>query len=451
MNATKSNVQAKPRVLNKRRLRLQAQAKAAMLALAPSYDLVIIGGGAAGLASAIYTAEHQVKTLILEKDYEVGRSILATGNGRCNFSNLYLEGKCFNDPDFASITLGATPLQDILSFFRESGLLWAQKEGRLYPRSLSAASVRNVLVQRAQRAGVTFGCCREVRRVAPSVQAKHGADRQAATNKLWNLDIVFTVDEVVGEKNKTAVAISNVAATKQVQTIQAKQLIIAAGRGATQTNLLENLAIPHIAASPVLCPLYCEDTPLMQLDGKRCTAKLSLYKSEFPSVVETGELLFRSYGLSGIAIFNLSRHASEGDTIELDLIPEYSEGEINQRFFELKPAAISFDGMLDPAIAQVVQHMASEAHETDLVNFVKHLRVKILGRADLQSAQVTRGGFATDAFDPQTLEAHNYPGLHCVGEALNIDGACGGFNLSWAWKSGLVAAQHVCNALKTRE
>ena len=398
--------------------RAQARAAARHVQLLPVYDVIVLGGGAAGLVCAITAAEAGAATLLIEKDYECGRTILATGNGRCNFTNLYLEAKYFNKPDFVEPVLGATPLKDILDFFRESGLMWTQKEGRLYPRSLSAASVRAVLLHRAQRAGVVVACCREVQTTC--------YDR---TSGLYQL----SVQEIFDEHSPG----------KQIQ-LGAPKLIVASGGGSC--GFLDSLGLSRIDTRPGLCALSCKPSLLNQLDGKRSQASLALFKGPFPHMIEKGEVLFRSYGLSGIAVFNLSRTAEPGDVIEIDLVPEYSEGEIGQRIFELGTQDTSYDGILDPAIAQVVLRMAHDASEQNLAHFIKHVPTVVSSLADTAHAQVTRGGFACSSFDPTNLEARDYPGLYCVGEALDIDGACGGFNLSWAWKSGMVAGAHAASS-----
>ncbi|WP_028264490.1 aminoacetone oxidase family FAD-binding enzyme [Atopobium fossor] len=402
---------ATSKAATRKKIRAQALRTARSLSLLPSYDVVVLGGGAAGLAAAITAAEAGASTLIIEKDYECGRTILATGNGRCNFTNLYLEAKHFNNPSFVEATLGHTPLEDILSFFRASGLMWTQKEGRLYPRSLSAASVRSVLLKRAQRAGVVMACCREAQSV-----------NYDAKNDTYQVDVRenFAEDEHV-----------------TYTTLSARKLIVASGGGSNE--LLDSFKMPRIATRPGLCALSCESSLLNKLDGKRSQANLSLFKGMFPHMVEHGEVLFRSYGLSGIAVFNLSRIAEPGDKIEIDLVPEYSEGEIGQRLFELGMDNATYDGILDPELAQVVLDMARSCHEQNIAHFIKHLPLVVTGLADTAHAQVTRGGFDCASFCATTLEALEQPGLYCIGEALDIDGECGGFNLSWAWKSGMVA------------
>ena len=159
---------------------------------------------------------------------------------------------------------------------------------------------------------------------------------------------------------------------------------------------------------------------------------------------ERGEVLFRPYGLSGIVVFDLSRHALPDDELELDLIPGVSLQEA-QRL-----ATCSMDGLLDPLIAQalcatVYDTATNSSPRLDpaqvrarTLELAKQLRYRVQGTADEGHAQVHRGGLATDQFDPLTLQAYDAPGLFACGEALDVDGPCGGYNLAWAWKSGLV-------------
>ena len=357
-------------------------------------DVCVIGGGASGLAAAIAAAEDGASVVVLERAPECGRTILATGNGRCNFSNAQLAWERYNDPGFVEAVCGPGFGQDVLAFFEECGLAWAEEEGgRLYPLSRQAASVREAVLSRAGRSGATLAPAREVT----------GIERD---EKIWRV----TYDGA-GPGSFTS-----------------RSVVLAMGGG---EELIHALGLASSPFEPVLCSLACEapeGVSLDALDGRRAHATARLLRDSTEVACETGEVLFRPYGLSGIAVFDLSRSARPGDVIALDLTCGIDEA----RAMKLVERAGSCAGILDPVIAGELK---------DSLEAACNLRFVVSGPAEPQRAQVTRGGLATGQFNPATLEARELPGLFACGEALDIDGACGGFNLAWAWKSGLVAGQ----------
>ena len=358
--------------------RAELERAAAAVSLEGAWDVIVCGGGAAGLAAAIAAAEQGARTAVVEGALECGRSILATGGGRCNFANRALEPGRYNDPAFVEAVCGDAFLGDVLEFFRASGLAWTEEDGRLYPMSLSAASVRDVLLARAERAGAVLACGRRVERVEPGA--------------------------VITSRER----------------IDARSAIIACGGGA-----LPDLPLASRPAQPVLCPLSCEGLPFDELDGRRVRAEVALVRDGAEIARERGEVLFRGYGLSGIVIFDLSRAACAGDDLVLDLAPDL---DADKFAYLVDRAGGSAAGIIDPLVAAVLGAR-------------KNVSARVLGAAETSHAQVSRGGLATSQFDPATLMAPSHPGLFACGEALDIDGACGGFNLAWAWKSGMVAGR----------
>lgn len=362
-------------------------------------DTCVVGGGAAGLVAAIVAAEQGARVVVLEKNLACGKTILATGNGRCNFANTRLDPHLYNDPIFVSEVCGTDWLADILRFFKESGLAWAEEaEGRLYPLSRQAASVRSVLLQRAQHAGVTLAPAREVTRLTNEPDGF-----SVALRELWGK-----------EENRTLDAGSVVLATGGVHALSTK-----------------NLGLDAAPLSPLLCPLACAHPLLPQLDGRRVRAEVKLVRDRQLVAAEQGEVLFRDYGLSGIAVFNLSRHARPDDTIALDLLPSLAIDEACEL------GTVTLDGLLDPIVAQALQTLAASKQEA--IKLAKTFALRVRGLAETSQAQVHRGGLHTRQFDPRTLECTHVGGLFACGEALDVDGPCGGYNLAWAWKSGMVA------------
>ncbi len=384
--------------VQQRQERLEA---AARVVLPDRVDACVLGGGAAGLVAATVAAERGARVVVLERDLECGRTILATGNGRCNFANVRLDPLAFHDPAFVRAVAGDAWLDDVLAFFRQSGLAWAEEaEGRLYPLSRQAASVRNVLLARARRAGVTLAPAREVT----------GASRTAGT-------YFIRFRERFSSEEKRMLGTSRV--------------VIATGGGLSC--VAADLGLKTSPARPMLCPIACDGIDLAPLDGRRVHATLTLERDGRQIASERGEVLFRDYGVSGIAAFNLSRHAAAGDVLALDLLPGVSCQEAQSR------AHHTLDGLLDPVVARALRER-TRTHE-EAAALAKDLRLRVTGLADAGQAQVTRGGLVNEQFDPVTLEACALPGAHACGEALDVDGPCGGFNLAWAWRSGMAVGR----------
>ncbi len=378
-------------------------------------DVLVVGGGAAGLACAITAAEDGASVVVAEAALECGRTILATGAGRCNFTTVELGPERYNNPDFVGETMGERPLDDVLGFFGECGLMWALEDERLYPRSMAAASVRDVLIGRARRAGVVMACGRRVARI---IREDEGYE---------------VTTEGPDEGQHTV--------------IHARAVVMACGGGTTQA--LADMGLRQVEARPALVPLACQDMPLLALSGRRLRCSAYLRRGDFPIARERGEVLLRDYGLSGIAIMNLSREARPGDIVELDLVDDHTQSEIARALEapDALPNDTALAGMLDPQVAATLIKMAQSgwtcegaAFETGrLASLVKHVPFVVTGTANEDQAQVTMGGLALDQFDPKTCEARELPGLHACGEVLDVDGPCGGYNLSWAWLSGIAA------------
>lgn len=368
-------------------------------------DVAILGGGAAGLCAAITAAEAlgaNKRVVVFEKALESGRTILATGGGRCNFTNADLSFENFSHPEFVQAVCKDrdTFLADILAFFRSSGLAWAtEDEGRMYPLTRQASSIQSLLLKRAQKAGVQFALGREVTSVKP-------------------------------QHNSFIVAFKECFAGEKTYKVHASSVVLATG-GLTTTKLAESLQLQTTSLRPGLCALTCKPEPPTSLDGKRVRAHAALLRDGAVLKQESGELLFRSFGLSGIMIFNLSRTALPGDMLEIDLLPQLTEEEVAAAV-----EAHTTDGLLDPQIATYL-----DAHDSVEATVVKAHKITftVTGTSSKVVPQVCIGGISINQVDSITLEAHDIPGLFIAGEALDIDAQCGGFNLSWAWKTGMVA------------
>jgi len=371
-----------------------------------NYDLAIIGAGASGLAAAITAARAGEYTLVLERMPRAGKKILVTGNGRCNLSNRHATTHEYHNKHFAAPALKAFGVAQCEAFFDSLGLaLQEDAEGRIYPRSNTAASVLDALRFGAQRAGAQIRCdmpVNQVQRVSDGFVLGGG--------------------------------------------IHARRLIIAAGgcaapaHGSNGTGfaLLKSLGHSVIEPRPALVQLVCNSPHLPMLKGLRVRASIRLEQNENVLRQAQGEVLFTEDGLSGIAAMELSCAAQGNCTAVLDLLPELSHEELALRLAtwqsacpEYTPAQL-LGGLLPKRVAEAV--IKANSHP-------KHFAFPVIGTRGFAHAQVTAGGADVREFHAQTLQSRRMPGLFACGEVLDVHGGCGGFHLHWAWASGCLAGR----------
>ena len=426
--------------------------------------VLVVGGGASGLTAALAAARAGATDVcVLEAGPRAGRSILASGNGRCNLTNEALGARWapgaatpflagpgaaapgrepapawdqYNDPAFVRAVMGDDPLAEVLGLFRGLGVLCLpDEEGRVFPASRCASSVLGPLLAELDALGVTVACAARAR------------DMTKAATGDWDV------------------------ALEDGRHVLARRVVWATGGGSADV-LARACGARVEPGRPVLAPLACAGGAA-ELDGVRaaCVASLLRTGAGGQTLVarERGEVLFRPYGVSGIVVFDLSRHARPGDVLSLDVTPGASRGQDATRelaaFVEARLAAAdahpgtgsarlaALDGMLNPKLGRhVMAHLAGESgarevRARDVLHALGHLELEVTDVADAAHAQVTRGGLATSEMSADTLELLRAPGLFACGEALDVDAACGGFNLSWAWVSGTRAGRAAAVAI----
>lgn len=411
------------------------------LSTSSAYDIAVIGGGASGLAAAISAARAGANVLVVECDVACGLPILATGNGRCNLSNTNLEPSRYRHPDVMRAVMGEHPEGDLQRFFESVGIDTVAEDDRLYPRSKRAESVRDALLGAAGRAGVHMLLGTRLTDVHPEkdtwvLTVESPAKPQSTMSPADKTELRRRRKALVGAPVKS-------------QAVSARRCIIATGGGSEAMTDLFDLA--HLPERPVLCPiagtLELAPRALQELDGLRIDAELTLRRDGQQIWRESGEVLFRSYGISGIAAFNMSRRIEHGDVIEMNLFgPRASEtdarAKLQKRSEILAPLSPTepqwFDGLLAPALGKLVA-AASKGDIKTVAHLLTHLRFAVDGTTEQKSAQVHQGGIPFERVNLETLELDQASHVHACGEALDMDADCGGFNLAWAWLSGLKA------------
>ena len=430
--------------------------------------IAIIGGGASGLAAAISVGEAlvregrtgDVRVVLYEADDErVGRSILATGNGRCNFSNaridpaVYRNGgfveaalsalaagepdpsaafdsssSCLDDTGGAEAGIAPTGLEvPVHRFFSQLGLVWRREsQGRLYPLANKASSVVDVLRAAVQAVGVEERFGREVARIE-------------ADGARGRIHLRFR-DGSIGHADAAIVAVG--------------------GRAIGRIELPGD--VPNLPGSPVLGPLRADPRITRQLNNIRVKCAVELTRASHVVAREQGELLFRDYGVSGVCVFNLSRFARKGDVLLIDFLPHIDGAEreawlfsrrkhLQVRFGAHAPLAAEdvLRGAVLPQVARVVCKRAGIDADAPLAKRDVPALARVLGGfelavdgvGDAKQCQVTRGGVDVSAVCANTMEVAAHPGLYVTGEALDVDAPCGGYNLHWAWASGILAGR----------
>ena len=391
----------------------------------------IIGGGASGMAAALAAAENKEnQVILLERQARVGRKLQATGNGRCNLSNLHaLEGGYHGEePAFVDYALKRLNPEKTLEWFQHLGLFTvAEESGRVYPYSDQANSVVDVL---------RFALERE------NIQVKLGFEVEKAKKIAEGFRVESKEESVLCDK--LIIACGGLAGTKLGGTMSGYKLLRSFGHKCTKLR-------------PTLVQVKSSWGALASLKGVRCNCKAEILHNGEVFNCSIGELQFTEYGLSGPVMFEISRDVCQGSgewVCRLDFLPDMEQesllAELGRRKNTNLPASELLTGILHNRLGRVLGQDAgisgsrriSELSEYQLMlvaEAVKGLKVSLTEPMGMDSAQVTAGGILTKEFDETTMESKLVPGLYACGEVLDIDGDCGGYNLQWAWSSGHLA------------
>ena len=391
----------------------------------------IIGGGASGMAAALAAAENpNVQVLLFERQARVGRKLQATGNGRCNLTNLHAADGGYHgeDPSFVQYALESFPPEAALEWFRGMGLFTvAEPSGRVYPYSDQANSVVDVLRFALER---------------PNIQVITGFE----VNKLRRMGNAFRVEsaETHFVCDKVIVACGGLAGTKLGGSMSGYKLLGKLGHHCT-----------HLR--PTLVQLKSSWGGVTGLKGVRANCHARILHNGAVFTESIGELQFTEYGLSGPVIFEISRDVCQEKgqwECALDFLPDVTRemlfSELLRRRGTALPVEELLTGILHNRLGRVLVKAAgvrggqqiAELTKEDMeavCRAVKEFLIPLTEPLGMDSAQVTAGGIRTDEFDAATMESKLIPGLYACGEVLDIDGDCGGYNLQWAWSSGRLA------------
>lgn len=387
------------------------------------FDVIIIGGGAGGLFLATQLPG-RLNVAILESNDRVGKKLLATGNGKCNLTNLDMNIVHYNKPGAVEEILDRFGATDTISAFEKMGLITKVVDKRVYPYSECASTVLDVLRKAIDRSGA-------------KIFTSHFVNFIESFNDTFNVSGIIKRDDKQNESFK----------------FSADNIVLATGSPATfgrdSTSLYTSLGHTARPMTPSLVPIKTEKEPIRGLQGVRVKAGVRIgYR------YEVGEVLFKDFGLSGIAVFNLSGEiargrAHAGDIISIDFMPEYSRAEVED-ILRRRDSGGSVGELLIGTFHSRVQEriidMAGCAAEdkaspkiSALASAIKNFKLTIEGLGDASLAQVMSGGLNPREFD-DNLMSLKAKGAYAIGEALDIDGDSGGYNLQWAFASAKAVA-----------
>ena len=406
-----------------------------------SFDLAIIGGGASGLSAAIEAKRESKKAgidlnvTVFEHLNKPAKKILATGNGRCNFCNTDLnENHYFGDNDLIKDVL-SSKYNDSIGFFKSMGILPYFENGRVYPRSEQATSIRDALLK---------------------------------TCEILNINVLTecNVEKIEVNGNKFILLNNNYDA-----------VIIATGGNSQKSQgsdgsgykLLKTLGHKITDISPALTALTVNDKAFKDLKGLRVKGNCALYSGRKLLKEEYGEIQFTENAISGIPVLNISHFANDKKNLYvlIDVCNEFPVNDLTKHFKECryKSPTLRTEEILSGIIPQKLAYfvmktsgikentLASKLTEKNIESLVltlKQLEFKIDGVRDFDYSQVTKGGASGNDFHTKTLMSEKQDGLFACGEILNVNGDCGGYNLHFAWTSGRLAGASAVKYLNNK-
>jgi predicted Rossmann fold flavoprotein len=399
-------------------------------------NVIIIGGGASGLACAIELARKNINVTILERNNTCGKKLLLTGNGKCNYWNLNQDNKNYHSSDkpILDSILNDNNKNEVINFFNSLNIIYKNKDGYLYPNSNESKTILEGLLLEA---------------------------------KLNNVKIKYNtlVNNIIKENNKFIIYTNN-------EILKCDKLVISTGSCAAPKTgsdgigykLASNFKHTIIKPLPALVQLISSGFFLKEWNGVRQDAVVSLYQNNELIQEEKGEIQLTDYGISGICVLQLSSNISRGlnlnkkEEVSINFLPMLNKKELEE-FFEKNNNKNIYETLchaLNSKLVNVILEVSkldksSNWHDIEInqknniINNIIAFKLNIIGTKGFDNAQVTSGGVSLKEINPKTLESKLVKDLYFTGEILDCDGACGGYNLGFAWLSGLLVGNSIAN------
>ena len=407
---------------------------------AKAAEIVIVGAGASGCMAAVSAAREGRSVLLLDSNDKICRKVYATGNGRCNLTNLHMTMDCYHTGGGASLSAFFARFneKDLMHFWESQGVFLHDRQGYVYPRTDQAATIAEGFEKILRALPVTIELGKRVVLVRRS-------ERKGASH--------FQIE------------------TSDGSSYMAETVILAGGGmagpqygcGEEIYRIASSMGHAVIRPLPALVPLLSDDRNLKASAGVRCDAKITLLLNDKSACSERGELQMTEQGISGIPVFQLSaaavRALEQGAeaVARIDFIPDLDEKawekEMERRLLADQNCMLSvyFLGLVNRKILDLVlkrrgmqaEMKASRLSKEALRGIMEDLRafrIRIVGAGTFKQAQVTSGGVPLAEMD-ENLQSVRMPGLFMAGELVDVDGICGGYNLQWAMTSGWIAGK----------
>lgn len=402
--------------------------------------VIIIGGGASGMIAAISAGRQGAKVTILERNPRIGKKILATGNGRCNFTNINTDIDCYNgkNPKFAFSALSTFGVNQTIHFFEKLGIQHkVEDEGKVFPMSDQASSILDVLRYELEQIGVNVICNAYVKKI-------------------------------VHKKSSFIIELENGSTFKGDRVILATggKAMPSSGSDGNGLQLAAKLGHAVVDIFPALVQLKLEGNFFNQIQGVKFVGTAELLHKNKSIMKDRGDILFGNYGVSGPPILQISRkagqllHQNKPAILKISLIDTIPVHQLKkllaQRFKDGANKTIQFSlvGLINKRLIPILLKESGikdlkrpagniSAKECEnIANILTQWKFNVKGTKSWPSAQVTAGGVATHQINQSTMESKIVKGLFFAGEIIDIDGQCGGFNLQWAWSSGFISGQN---------
>ena len=385
-------------------------------------NIIIIGAGPAGMVAAINAKNENNNVILIEKNDRVGKKLLATGNGRCNYTNLNLSEYNYSSPSFVKKTIDEFSNEDLINYFSLLGLESTTDGNRVYPITLKANSVLNILMYWLDKKGIDIRSNTEVKEIKKN---KNGFDVIISHDKI-EADIVIAA---FGGKSMPA-----------------------SGSDGKSFEILKKLGLKITELKPALTQVKLESKYLKHLSGTKVIGKAKLFKKNKEIDERNGEILFTNYGISGPPILDLSVNISEDNFIEVPLINNVDENTVDKlysRYYMLEDFSIEeyLMGIVDKKFIHYIidylnldkntaMNMISMSDFQKIIEILLKSKFKVIGTTGFKNSQVTRGGVDLSEVNSYDYSSKKFKNLYIIGETLNIDGDCGGYNLHFAFASG---------------